>query len=260
MGKKYSAPAADGVLDLLEFMTDHPGAWGVTELSRQTGIGNNLVFRIMNVLAEHDYAERSETGKYELSAKLFSLGMRLRNRFELRNMAHPSLCRLAEETGETVQIQIPDGDRMLSIDCVYPPRDYYLVIASGARIYYHGNAFGKAVLAFLPKEEQDAVLKKKLCRMTPETVVSLPALRAEFEQIRKTFSASEDGEYVRGSYCIGSPVFDAAGKVAAGVGITALNSRDGEHSREELIRMVLDCAIEITKKIGGSYPMKKADC
>ncbi len=252
--KKYNAPAADGVLEVMEFMADNSGAWGPTELSRETGLGLNLIFRILNVLTEHGYASRNASGKYELGAKLFSLGMKLHSRFSLSAMARPCLQLLAEQTGETTQLQVPDGDRMLLTDCVHPPRDYYLAVNPGTRLYYHGNAFGKAVLAFLSEEAQNGILHSKLCRMTSETVVSLPALRKELAGIRETFVATEFEEYLSGGYCIGSPVFDATGKVVAGLGVSGLTSRKNPLDVDNISTLVRQCAEEVTRKIGGIKP------
>ncbi len=248
--KKYQAPAAETMLKLLEFMADHPGSWGVSELSSAIRDGKNIVFRVLNVLAENGYAIKNESGKYELGAKLFSLGMKLHNRFELRFKARPFLRRLAEQTGETCQLQIPDGNRMLSVDVISPPSDYYLMVNPGARLFYHANAFGKAVMAFLDKETLKKLLKAPLKQLTPFTVTSPSAIREELAVIRKTRIAAEHNEYVNGSFCIGSPVFDATGRVIAGIGISALSSRMKPQEEETMKHWVLECASAISASLG----------
>lgn len=248
--KKYQAPAAETMLKILEFLTDHPGAWGISELSGEIRDGKNIVFRVLNVLAENGYAVKNESGKYELGAKLFSLGMKLHNRFDLRFKARPFMQSLAERAGETCQLQIPDGDRMLSIDTVYPRRDYYLMVNPGARLYYHANAFGKAVMAFLEEPVLKTILKAPLKKITEYTVTSPAAIRKELAMIRRTLVAEEHNEYVNGSFCIGSPVFDASGKVVAGVGISALSSRMEAADEEQIKKWVAECAGAISESIG----------
>ncbi len=248
--KKYQAPAAETMLKILEFLADHPGAWGISELSGAVQEGKNIVFRVLNVLAGHGYAVRNESGKYELGAKLFSLGMKLHDRFDLRFKARPFLRVLADRSGETCQLQIPDGDRMLSIETVYPRRDYYLMVNPGARLYYHGNAFGKAVMAFLDEECLKSILKAPLKKITEFTVTAPSAIRRELVVIRRTRVAEEHNEYVRGSFCIGSPVFDASGRVVAGVGISALSSRMDAADESQLKAWVRECAEAISESIG----------
>ncbi|WP_302454980.1 IclR family transcriptional regulator [Victivallis vadensis] len=248
--KRYSAPAAASTLEVLEFMASNPGAWGPTELARRLELSPNLVFRVLNILQEKGYVKRNPAGQYELTAGLYSLGMKLQNNFELRKQARPFLETLAAETGESCQIQIPAGDRMLQLDFVPPPADYYLAVTPGIRLYRHGNAFGKAVLAFLPPEEHEMLFAVPLPRLTPHTIVDPVRLREEFAEIRRTRSASEFDEYVLGSYCIGSPVFNALGKPVAGVGITGLSSRLCRERLPELRQFVLSCAENISKSIG----------
>lgn len=255
--KKYSAPAAASTLEVLEFMAEHPGAWGPTELAKRLELSSNLAFRVLNVLQEKGYVKRNPAGQYELTAGLYSLGMRLQNNFDLRKQARPFLEQLAETAGESCQIQIPAGERMLQLDFIPPPADYYLAVTPGIRLHWHGNAFGKAVWAFLPPNESDALLRAPLHRMTPHTVVDPERLREELAEIRKIRSASEFNEYVLGSYCIGSPVFDATGRPVAGIGITGLASRLDEARIPELRETVRECAERISTEIGAQSILRR---
>ncbi len=139
---------------------------------------------------------------------------------------------------------------MLQLDFVPPRADYYLAVTPGGLLHWHGNAFGKAVLAFLPEEEQNEFFARKLEKITPHTVTDPELLRKEFAEIRKTYSASEFDEYVEGSYCIGSPVFNAAGRPVAGIGVTGLSSLRCEEKLPGLRKLIRNCAEKISKSIG----------
>jgi DNA-binding IclR family transcriptional regulator len=232
-------------------MAGNPGAWGPTELAKRLELSSNLAFRVLCVLQEKGYVRRNPAGQYELTAGLYSLGMKLQNSFDLRKQARPLLEALAETALESCQIQIPAGDRMLQLDFVPPPADYYLAVTPGIRLYRHGNAFGKAVWAFLPPEESEALFQAPLPRLTPHTIIDPARIKQELAEIRETRSASEFDEYVLGSYCIGSPVFDATGKPVAGVGVTGLASRLDETKLPELRRLVRECAERISTAIGA---------
>jgi hypothetical protein len=87
--RKYGSPAVDRALDILEFMSTHPRPYGATELSRFLGIPKNTVFRILRSLAEKEYAAQDPvTGEFTLSTRVFTLGMSLYTRFELRQREH----------------------------------------------------------------------------------------------------------------------------------------------------------------------------
>jgi DNA-binding IclR family transcriptional regulator len=202
-------------------------------------------------MAERGYVETiGENGGYQLSTRFFSLGMRLYTRFELRNRARAHLETLAGVTGETCQLHIPNTHGMLVADVAHPPADFFIQVIPGAYLNYHANAFGKAVLAFLPKNEVAARLSGRLARLTDRTLTSAAQLEKEFKEIRRTGLAHDREEYVCGVYCIGAPVFDATGGVVAGVGMTGLAARQNPRQVERWATAVLMCAEAISGDIG----------
>jgi DNA-binding IclR family transcriptional regulator len=244
------------MLDILEFLSENSRSYGVTELSRELGISTNLVFRIMKRLTERGYAEMdSESGGYQLSTRFFTLGMRLYSRFDLRNRSRKHLEWLTQETGETCQIQVPDGNRMLVRESVNPPVDYFLQIVPGSRVYYHANAFGKVILAFMDQDEVKELLPTKLPALTEKTITNRKVLLGQLDQIKLEGIAYDDEEYTDGFFCIGSPVFDVSGKAIAGVGMTGLIRRFDAKLKKKTEKLVLQCASRIASDIGytGDY-------
>ena len=71
-----------------------------------------------------------------------------------------------------------------------------MLIAPGTRLYWHGNAFGKAVMAFLPEEEIDRILRLPRPKLSIHTMTDEQRIRGELAEIRKTRSASEFEEYL----------------------------------------------------------------
>ncbi len=257
---KYQAPAANALLDVLEFMAANRGYWGPTELARQLDLSPNMIFRTLMVLSDRGYVRRSGSGQYELNLKLFALGAQLRKRFDLRKLARPHLEELAEFSGDTAQVQIPDGERMLLVDCAPPPTPYYLATVPGVRLYYQGNAFGKAVMAFL-----DAGMQAELFAgedwhlLTPETRILPELLETEFAAIRAGRCGFEAGEYFTGGYCLAAPVFNSENEVAGSIGISGLLSRR-EPEREELLEAEImrhAAAISNACGYGGEYYRKR---
>jgi DNA-binding IclR family transcriptional regulator len=249
--RTYSAPAVDRALDILEFMAEHPRPFGATELSRILDIPLNSVFRILKRLTEREYTVQDPlSGGYQLSTRVFTLGMSLYTRFELRQRARPHLEWLCRETEETVQLQVPHGDEVLVLDTVNPEVSFYLRVVPGSRVYYHPNAYGKAMLAFMPEEEVKALLPPKLPALTPRTITLLRDLLPQLEQTRRTGLAYDDEEYTSGIICIGSAVFDVQGKIAAGLGITAIASLLDQKQRHTFEQLVLECAYRVSKAIG----------
>jgi DNA-binding IclR family transcriptional regulator len=252
----YAVPAVDGMLHIVEFLVSHNRMCGVTELSRELGLSTNLVFRIMKCLVERGYAQVDAGGLYQLNTGFYTLGMKLQSRFDLRSQAYHFLKELCKTIGETVQLQVPDGNRMLSMEVITPDNDYYLQVVPGSRLYYHANAFGKCIMAYMENAELDKLLAEDLPKFTPNTIISTDKIKEELENVRKTGFAYDRNEYLAGIYCIGSPVFDAGGKAIAGVGMTGLASRFNRTNISEFKKAVKQCAVDISKAIGYIGNMK----
>jgi len=251
--RTYSAPAVDRALDILEYMAAHPRPFGATEISRSLNIPINSVFRILKRLTDRAYAVQDPfSDGYQLSTKVFSLGMSLYTRFELRQRARPHIEWLCRETEETCQLQIPQGDKMLVLDTVSPEVQYYLRVVPGGVVHYHPNAYGKVVLAFKPEEEILRIIPQRLAALTPNTIVLRSELLKQLEEVRRTGLAYDNEEYNEGIRCIGSPVFDVEGKAVAGLGITGLVSTFRDHRQAAFEQLVLECAYRVSKDIGYS--------
>lgn len=239
------------MLDIVEFLAEQRRPWGINELSRELGITTNSVFRILRRLADRGYAETvGENGGYQLGTRFFSLGMRLHARFELRNRARPYLEALAHKTGETCQLHVLNDRGMLVLDVASPPADWFLQMVPGSHLNCYANAFGKAVLAFLPERDVRQHVPRKMEALTENTITTMKALRAELVEIRKTGLAYDREEYTRGIYCIGAPVFDVNEQVVAGVGMTGMTARRSARRMRKSERAVLACAERIAVDIG----------
>ena len=251
--RTYSAPAVDRTLDILEFMAVHPRPYGATELSRCLNIPINSVFRILKRLTDREYTIQDPfSDGYQLSTKVFSLGMSLYTRFELRQRARPHLEWLCRETEETCQLQIPHGDMVLVLDTVSPEVSYYIRVVPGGLVYYHPNAYGKAMLAFLSEEEIKKIIPPRLPSLTPHTIVLCTELVKQLEDVKRTGLGYDNEEYNEGIRCIGAPVFDVEGKVVAGLGVSGLVSTFRNNRQATFEQLVLECAHRVSKDVGYS--------
>jgi DNA-binding IclR family transcriptional regulator len=251
--RQYAAPAVDRALDILEFMARHPHPYGATELSRLLHIPINSVFRILKRLTDREYTMQDPlTDGYQLGTKMFSLGMSLYTRFELRQRARPHLEWLCRETEETCQIQIPQGDRLLVLDTISPEVQYYLRVVPGGLVYFHPNAYGKAILAFMGEDAAKQILPPRMPGLTPNTIVLRSELLRQLEEVRRTGLGYDNEEYNEGIRCIGAPVFDVEGKVVAGLGVTGLVSTFRKNRQVTFEHLVLECAWRVSKDIGYS--------
>jgi hypothetical protein len=70
---EYRAPAAEKVLDILEFMATQPRSLTQTAISGGLGRSIHEIYRILYLLEKRGYLVRTKSDRFRLSLKLFEL-------------------------------------------------------------------------------------------------------------------------------------------------------------------------------------------
>src|SRR6266513_2196133 len=82
---------------------------GITELSRQLGLGKSTVHRLVTTLTAERLLERGSTpGRYRLGLVLYELGSNVTEHVDLHQAALPVIATLRHETGEMVHVAVLD--------------------------------------------------------------------------------------------------------------------------------------------------------
>jgi DNA-binding IclR family transcriptional regulator len=258
----YQVQVLDRALGILDLLAGESPELGPSEVSERTGLHKSTVHRLLQVLERHRLIEKiAQNGKYRLGLRLFELGSKAMTQFDLRERAQPYLKRLVLETGETAHICILDGDRMLSIANVESPRTLRTPSTIGHRTPLHCTSVGKALLAFLPEDEQsDLINQCELTDYTRHTITKPARLKAELKLIRQRGYAMDDEEIEEGLRCVGAPVMDHSGMVIAAMSIAGPAFRLTEARIPAVARSVIQAATELSVELGykKTRPEKKS--
>jgi DNA-binding IclR family transcriptional regulator len=219
--RKNTLQSLAHAVELLELLREHPGGLGLSDLSRRLRLTKPSTSRILNTLLECRYLTRREAdGRYGLGVKLWQLGCAAVEReSSLREAAAPVLQRLAEQSNETANLSVYDHGRTVYVDSVESrqPLRFSARIGSSAPAYC--VATGKALLAFQPPGEAEAVVAAGLQAFTPRTITTAADMARELASIRASGISRNRGEYEPGVGAIGVPVFGPDGQVAAALSI-----------------------------------------
>ena len=113
----------------------------------------------------------------------------------------------------------------------------------------HASALGKAMLAFLPEDEERVLGSAPLRSMTGETLTAPDDLRRQLDEVRSTGLAVEQDEAVLGESALASPVFDSWGNVGA-IGVVIPSGADlATHEARDLVR---EAARALSRELGAS--------
>jgi DNA-binding IclR family transcriptional regulator len=110
----------------------------------------------------------------------------------------------------------------------------------------HCSSLGKAIMAFLPEAEYQAVLASEpLNAHTPRSIVDPQRFTIELKAIRGQGYATDDEEHVIGSCCVAAPIFDKQNRPVGAIGVSGralqplLNHVEALQRTAELISHVL---------------------
>jgi DNA-binding IclR family transcriptional regulator len=254
-----SAPRRDSVqsleraFDLLESLASG-GELGVTELAARTGLVPSTAHRLLATLTKRGYvAQSSLTGRYLLGYKIVEVANGLEHRLSrLRSGTRPHLEQIQQATGETTNLVILDGDRVVYVDQVEGSRSVRMFTVVGTAALAHTTASGKAIMAYGPPDVVTALYagREPLERLTPRTLVTLEALEDDFARIRRRGYAVDNEEHEEGVGCVAAPLFDHTGQPCAAISVSGPSARLLHADTAELAGLLIEHAAQISGALG----------
>jgi len=234
---------------------------GITELTDRVSthlkgisMDKSTVYRFLVSLMDLGFVfQDPQTDKYGLTLKIFEIGMAVLERMELWREAEPVVNELARETGETVHLATLDEDELVYLGKVESMQTLRVSMMSrvGRSAPAHCTGVGKTLLAFLPRKEQDRILKKeKLIRYTDNTIVRRTDLDHELSSIKQKGYAIDNEEHEIGVRCVAAPVRDNNSVVCGAVSVSVPTVRLPDSEIPRYKDMVVQAAEEISRKIG----------
>src|SRR2546425_550555 len=108
--------SVDRAVSILDMLAQN-GWSGGSEVARQLGVHRSTALRLLGTLQRHGLVERDvRTAKYRLGARLQQLASVVTGELDLRDEARPICERLAATLGETVTLDVLDGEDILPIE------------------------------------------------------------------------------------------------------------------------------------------------
>lgn len=238
-------------MSILDLLGRSGKRMGVTEIGTELGLHKSTVYRILSTLEQGGYIQQdTESGKYSLGTHILELGMQCLQQIDLREKAAPIMKRLSAETGEVVHLAILDGLEVVYIDKVEQSQTLTMRARIGARAHAHCTALGKVLLAFRGDDVLARLEGRELARQTPNTITSIPELRAHLSTVRDRGYAVDDEENEQGVRCVAVPIRNHAGTVVAAMSISAPTVRLPRERVDEVVPLVLKAGRDLSGTLG----------
>jgi len=257
--KTTSAPAVERALDILELLSSSKAGLTLSDLSSSLDVHKSSVHYLLDTLLRRGYVHRNEvTKRLLLGLKILTLSDAALAGVELRRHAAVHLRRLMEKSGLTVHLAVLEGDEAVLVDKLEPAGAARVSTWVGKRMDLHSSAVGKAIMAYLPDEQFERLARDRgFTRYNENTKVTRRRIEEDIDQIRRRGYAVEDEEGEIGFRCVGCPIFDSEGRIAAAVSVAGTTSQITSESGALLSERVKETADAITRCIG--CPAAEAD-
>jgi IclR family transcriptional regulator, acetate operon repressor len=224
--------SAERALALLTSFDDSRLELGVSEMAQVIGVHKSTASRLAAALERAGLLARSGR-RYRLGLEVIRLGALALRGSDIVASMQPAMEKLSQQTGETVNLAVADGDDVLNVAEV--PSTYILSCSGGwigRRTRPHAVANGKVLMAHgaLPVPGQ-------LERYTEQTITSHEALQAELATIVELGYATAAAELEDGLVAVAAPVFDGTGRCVAALSVSGPAYRMQPEKLDELGRL-----------------------
>jgi DNA-binding IclR family transcriptional regulator len=233
----------------------------LSEIARALKAPKSTAFEIITTLLERGIIEKGhDRNRYRLGLRVFELGRKAQVGLEIRSIATPLMAALNCAVDEAVHLTVPDAGDVLYIESFQSSKSLRTYSAIGVRAPMHCTGVGKAILAFLQKDEVEQIIASKgLRRFTANTITSTSALFRELQATRERGFSIDDGEHEDGVRCVGAPIRDHTGRVVASLSISAPMQRLPRRAIPNYGRRVVAVARQISRGLGCPPKTSGAD-
>ena len=247
---KYSVPAVEKALDVLELLSAQAVPMTQAQLARALRREPSELFRMLSALEARGYLRREENGGYVLTLKLFELSRTHSPHEQLLRAATAPMRELVDHIRESCHLSVLHRDQVLVLTQVDAPTSIRLSVEAGSLHSAVDTLSGQVLLANSPDAERDDLLSRRseFLRKSAEERTAYLAMLAKMAA--DGWGYAENARFV-GGRDLSVPVGRAHGLTRAVLTIASLRGTHTAHDDLfELLPRLQKCAEDIGRIAG----------
>jgi DNA-binding IclR family transcriptional regulator len=254
-------PSIDKIHSIFELLRSHYKS-GLTnkEISQALSIPPSTCYRILAALKKYDYVYQNRgEPRYFLGFAHLRLAESVVEGMDLAAICLPYLEELHVQTEETTFFALYNGRHCIAME-ICGQINTRVSVGRGEVMPLHSAASGKAVLAFLPEKEREAILRsRELEPYTPDTITDTARLRKNLTAIHATGISYNNQEFHRGITALAVPLFGNDNRVIGAIALVGTSIDLDTEQLEEYAPLFVEAAASISSRIGAAYPQHILD-
>ena len=239
-------------LDIIEVMARNGAPMRLNTIAAEAGLTKSTAFRMINALRSLGYILQNEdNSRYMLSPKFSLIGRMVDAQFDLRDLLHPYMVKLAGSTNRISYLALERQSELVYVDMVSPPGSIMTRMPFvGKTAPLHRGNIGLTILS----DYSDIKLREYLTQYAKENpstdfAALTDEITAQVAEVRRLGYSNVASYWEPGNSSVAVPIRNHTGRVIAGMSLGAPGEQFTEAQVQELLPPLMAAAEEISAKL-----------
>ncbi len=249
---KYSAPALEKGLEILEFLASSAEPLTQTDIAKGTNRNPNEIYRMLMCLDERGYISRdSATGCYQMTLKLYNLSHCHSPIEKLREAARPLMKKLSAFANQASHITVMHENQIMIVAPTLSPGPISVSMEEGRTYPLLATTSGRTLLAQYNPENRLQILQQLNEYQNMSEEAKLQELKL-IDEINKNRYIVRKSTLTAGVTDIAVIIGSDSAPLKAALSLCCIESQlNRALETEELKKATIKTAEEIAKNIGS---------
>jgi len=250
--KDYFAKTLEKGIRILNLFDENHPNWSLTEIAGQLKFNTTTAYRLVNTFVELGYLNKDHLSKrLQLGNMSFVLGNRLLNGSETNKLIEPLVDEIHARDNISIDVSLFHSPQLVN---VYKRETSHTLTYRQDTVseLLYCTASGKAVLAFLPPEKLNELIKSQsFTRRVEKTITDVKVLYDDLERARQKGYALNNEEYINGLIAIAAPILNRSTKYP--LGAVSFTSTTLDHTLAEFTEQYADVLCDLAKRLSDVF-------
>lgn len=252
------ARGLDRAFDILEFLRVRRQPMRPNEIASEIGAPRSSVYELVNLLLRHGMLDyQGGDGRVFLGRRLYFLGAAYAEQFDFMRECDRALAHLAEETRETAQMCLLEGNKYTVAMMRESTRPFRISSSIGELVPIPWTASGRLLVSHLDDQGILDLIPADDFVMPDGRRLDPAAFIAEVRQAGRDGYFTFNSQVDTYTHCFAAPIHQADGACIATLCLVA-PKEDGLRNRDAYIDALVRACQEISERLGAN-PDRRQD-